>query len=114
MIARLALVLSMVVVGAGLGVGFGILLVRPGDGMVAGAKVVMGLLLGGGGGLVAGALVAWRGGDGLRRGALWLAGPVSLALLAGAGWRIAAQNTDAPAPTAGPRPAVTAPTPDGG
>ena len=113
-IARSALVLAAGLVGAALGTAVGVWSVEPGDGMVAGAKVAMGLILGGGAGLIAGGLMAWRGTEGLRRGALWMLGPLALAVLAAAGWRVIVQGPPAPATPATPPPATaTEASPDG-
>lgn len=108
-VARIALVLAAGLVGAALGIALGVWSVDPGDGMAGGAKVFLGLILGGGAGLVAGGLMAWRGTEGLRRGALLMLGPVALAVLVAAGWRaITVERPEAPAPVQ-PGPATAVP-----
>lgn len=114
-LARIGLVLAAGLVGAAVGAAVGVWSVNPGDGFVAGAKVAMGLIVGGGAGLIAGGLLAWRGTEGLRRGALLMLGPAALAVLVAAGWRVIAYDPPAAAsPSPVPPRAATEAVPGGG
>lgn len=86
MVLRILILISFVVIGAALGALIGTALVTPGDGLVGGAKVVMGMVIGGVLGLVAGGFAAWQSGPRMRFALGLATAPIAAVVIAFAVW----------------------------